>query len=515
MVSSTMNRRFIVVSSFYRGFIVVSWWFHRKTEKKYKFTTFGRISSVQLTLHCVNMSLKQGRTCPVCLKENLFYLGDHLRQVHQLSGAEKKNLLKSAVFSPTTSRGLPYMSPYPFWGMPQYTMNAPLLAPSMENSNTIQTPNLSQSMKPKQRKVDKLPTTNCLETQPYPEFKFNHMFSMLVVGPTQCGKTYFVQQLLTKNCIEYPSEKSTQVYWFYNQWQPRYDALKRALKKKIQFTQGLPDLSEDLHEINPEYNNILVFDDLMSQAIDSPVLSQLFTQGRHRNASVILLLQNMFPKGKYNTDINRNAQYVVLFRSPSDRKQIDIFAERTFAKDRKNFMSAYAKETAKPYGYVMIDNQPKTTSEKQVIADVFGVCKRYPHISTQSEITQTTTEVQPKPSVTCKVECPLPKQPVKRKTQREKPPAKRKRTEGEQTKPVKPYAKKVKTLPKTQTKSTVKRSRKPAVYKAKAIRESSEDIYSNEEEERRDFRDELNKLATQDYLARQSRSGFSYNPSYE
>ena len=80
---------------------------------------------------------------------------------------------------------------------------------------------------------------------------------------------------------------------------------------------------------------------------------------------------------------------------------------------------------------------------------------------------------------------------------------------------MKQNAKKVKTLPKTQTKPTVKRSRKPAVYKAKAIRESSEDIYSNEEEERRDFRDELNKLATQDYLARQSRSGFSYNPSYE
>ena len=180
-------------------------------------------------------------------------------------------------------------------------------------------------------------------------------------------------------------------------------------------------------------------------------------------------------------------------------------------------MSPYAKETAKPYGYVMIDNQTKTTNDKQVIADVFGACKRYPRISTQSEITQTTTDVQPKPSVTCKVECPLPKQPVKRKTKREKPPAKRKRTEGEQTKPVKPSAKKVKTLPKTQTKPTVKRSKKPAVYKAKVIRESSEeeDIYSNEDEKSRDLMNELNDLATQNYFARQSRGGFSYNPSYE
>ena len=291
--------------------------------------------------------------------------------------------------------------------MPQYTMNAP-----------FPPPNMPQSMKPKQSKPGKVQTSQCLETQPYPEFKFHHTFSMLVVGPTQCGKTYFVQQVLTKNCIKYLSEKSTQIYWFYNQWQPRYDALKRALKKRIQFTQGLPDLSEDLNEINPEYNNILVFDDLMSQAIDSPGLSQLFTQERHRNASVILLLQNMFPKGKYNTDISRNAQYLVLFHSPSDRKQMDIMAERTFAKDRPKFMSVYAKETEKPYGYILVDNQPKTTSENQVVANVFGKCKSYPHTSTQLEVFQATRDVQP--AVAHKIESPLPKQPVKRKPENEK-----------------------------------------------------------------------------------------------
>ena len=223
--------------------------------------------------------------------------------------------------------------------------------------------------------------------------------------------------------------------------------IKTSAKKRILFTQGLPDLSKDLHEINPEYNNILVFDDLMSQATDSPVLSKLVTQGRHRNASVILLLQNMFQRGKYNTDISRNAQYLVLFRSPSDRKQIGIVAERIFTKDRRNYMSAYVKETEKPYGYILIDNQPKTTSEKQVISDVFGQCKSYPHISTQSEKTHVTTDVQS--PITGNVKCPLPKQPVKRKPENEKPPAKKAKT-------VKLTAKKVKTLPKTQSKSKPK-----------------------------------------------------------
>ena len=106
--------------------------------------------------------------------------------------------------------------------------------------------------------------------------------------------------------------------------------LKKSLGKSILFERGVPELSEDLCEINARYDNIIILDDLMAEATDSPVVSRLFTQGRHRNASVILLLQNMFPKGKYNTDISRNAQYLALFRSPSDRKQIGIIAERMF-----------------------------------------------------------------------------------------------------------------------------------------------------------------------------------------
>ena len=55
----------------------------------------------------------------------------------------------------------------------------------------------------------------------------------------------------------------------------------------------------------------------MAEVTDSPVVSRLFTQGRHRNASVILLLQNMFEKNIIH------------------------------------FMSAYYKETEKPFGYLL------------------------------------------------------------------------------------------------------------------------------------------------------------------
>ena len=115
----------------------------------------------------------------------------------------------------------------------------------------------------------------------------------------------------------------------------------------------------------------------MAEATDSPVVSRLFAQGRHRNASVMLLLQNMFPKGKYNTDISRNAQYLALFRSPSDKKQIEIIGERMFDKNRVHFMNAYYKETEKPFGYLLVDNKPRTPADKQIVAHLFGECYAY------------------------------------------------------------------------------------------------------------------------------------------
>ena len=249
------------------------------------------------------------------------------------------------------------------------------------------------------------------------------MFSMLVVGPSQCGKTHFVEKVLTENCIQFPDNKPQQIIWLYNQWQQRYEHLQKRLGDKIVFEKGISDLKEDLSEISLNRHRILVFDDLMAQATDSPVLSRLFTQGRHRNVSVILLQQNMFPKGKFNTDISRNAHYLTLFRSPSDRKQIDIIAERSFAKDRPNFMTVYGKVTAKPYGYVLIDNQPKTPREKQVVSDVFGQCLSYPHISTQlvEDVTRSTPKTNEPLTPT------EPKEQVKRKVDLEKPNVKKQR----------------------------------------------------------------------------------------
>ena len=142
------------------------------------------------------------------------------------------------------------------------------------------------------------------------------------------GKSYFVKELLEKDHIHYEeARKCRKIHWFYGQYLDMFKYLKKSLGHDIYFRDELPTFQLNLSDVDPKYNNTIVLDDLMDLAVDSQIISKLFTQGRHRNASVILLLQNAFPKGKHNTSISRNAQYMALFRCPADRRQIGIMAE--------------------------------------------------------------------------------------------------------------------------------------------------------------------------------------------
>ena len=117
------------------------------------------------------------RTCPVCGLPDLKNISTHLLQVYDLSSEERKSYLKQA----QVSSWHPRVERSPHMTMSYMNIEKPgqKRVKQCEHSPPAKRPRTAAR-------------TTSLATKSCPEFNFRHKFSLLAVGSTQSGKTYFV-----------------------------------------------------------------------------------------------------------------------------------------------------------------------------------------------------------------------------------------------------------------------------------------------------------------------------------
>ena len=195
-------------------------------------------------------------------------------------------------------------------------------------------------------------TENCLILR--------HPFTMIMVASTGRGKTWLVTNLL-ENRQQWISPAPQRIIWIYGQWQPLYAEMQRIIPG-IEFVKGIPANIEEKQFLNPAIRNLIVIDDLMSEASNDKQICDLFTKGsHHRNLSVICLVQNLYYQGKESRTMSLNSQYLVLFNNLRDQQQVMVLARQMYPGQ-----SAYKMATSKPYGYLAIDLKPDTPNDKHL-----------------------------------------------------------------------------------------------------------------------------------------------------
>ena len=201
---------------------------------------------------------------------------------------------------------------------------------------------------------------------------FKHPFSVVISDPSGSGKSEWTRKLLLSSLIQPTPER---IIWCFGQWQPLYDAIWKKIPS-IEFVSGIPDYLDDQHYINTGKRNILVFDDLMTEAKCDQRVADLFTKGsHHRNISIVYLTQNLFPQGKACRYIALNTQYMVLFNNPIDRQQVANLARRIYPSTSSLFMKRFEQATSHPYGYLMIDLKSDTPEKDRLHTEIFEMAK--------------------------------------------------------------------------------------------------------------------------------------------
>ena len=186
------------------------------------------------------------------------------------------------------------------------------------------------------------------------ELHYKHPATMLISGPTGCGKSRFVRRILEEQLIEpFP----TRLIWVYGEGQKDYDIVK-TIYPEIEFVKGYLD---DLYDsLDPSDRNLLILDDQMSEASDTKSLAKLFTKGsHHRNVTILYLIQTMFDQGKSSWTVSLNSHYIIVFLNLRDQNQFRIMAGQLLPKNSQWLIDAYSDATVRPYGYLVIDNSPQ------------------------------------------------------------------------------------------------------------------------------------------------------------
>lgn len=191
--------------------------------------------------------------------------------------------------------------------------------------------------------------------------KLNHPFTMMVSGPTSCGKTRWCFELL-KNLNEMCPEIEQCIYC-YGIDQKIFSEMKCALPL-LEFIEGFS--SEVIEKLSSEKPTLLVLDDMMNQLCKNSELCNLFTRGSHHlNCSIVFLVQNLFHQDKFSRTISLNTHYFSIFRQLRDRNQISTLARQMFPQESKYFLDAFKQATEEErYGYLFVDVHPSATIDE-------------------------------------------------------------------------------------------------------------------------------------------------------
>ena len=202
-------------------------------------------------------------------------------------------------------------------------------------------------------------------------WKFLHPFTARFVGPTACGKTTFLQSVISRRLIEpWPSR----IFYFYGStWQsPVFDYLQNV--HDVVFVKGVDETL--LTSNHSKASTLVILDDLILETRDSAITANLFMRGsHHQNMSVILIEQSLFPKGKQSVVMKQNTHYTVLFKNPSDSLAVSTLARQMVPHNKGRFLiDSFHDCTREPFSYLIIDSKQSTPNHLRLVTNITDSC---------------------------------------------------------------------------------------------------------------------------------------------
>ena len=184
------------------------------------------------------------------------------------------------------------------------------------------------------------------------DIRFKENFKIFVCGPSRCGKTVFIKDLL-QNIPSITKQNISKVIYVYKVWQQTFEDMK--LQGLVHFfLREEENIVEKIKKLSFGEYSLVIFDDLINSKNLEEISNLFVVDGRHSNYSMIFTSQRMFVNNEYFRQISNNCDYFVVFKNPRNHSEIRTLAQQLTPLNLE-LLQIYAKATTEPYSYLFIN----------------------------------------------------------------------------------------------------------------------------------------------------------------
>ena len=122
------------------------------------------------------------------------------------------------------------------------------------------------------------------------DIRLKENFKLFVSGPSRCGKTFFVADML-QNIQTFAKQPPLLIIYIYKVWQSKFDEMKSLVHVFLEDEENIVNKIKEYANGNPI---LVVFDDMINSKSLASIANLFTVDGRHMNMSMVFLTQRMF-----------------------------------------------------------------------------------------------------------------------------------------------------------------------------------------------------------------------------
>ena len=198
------------------------------------------------------------------------------------------------------------------------------------------------------------------------DVRLKENFKLFISGPSRCGKTFFVADLL-QNIYTFAKQPPSLVVYIYKVWQSKFDEMNNVVHI---FLEDQKDIVDKIKEYATGSPILVVFDDMINSSSLSE-LAPLFTvDARHMNMTLVFLTQRMFVNDEYFRQISQNCDYFIIFKNPRNSSEIRTLAQQ-ITPGSLHLINMYIEATKEPFSYLFINLTQECPPEIKYLSQFF------------------------------------------------------------------------------------------------------------------------------------------------